>query len=262
VTERAAGGPPRVSPLRLMGLGAVLSASCALATGQPAANRIGGDLPSAPAPAPAAARAADAGLAPTVAYSGRLGKRALLVIDGQPRTLAVGESAEGVRLLALRDDDSADVQIAGRRARLRLGAAPVALVAGAQATPAALAAGHRVVLEADTGGHFVSDGSINGNSTRFMVDTGATLVALSQTEADRLGIAFRDAPRGTAATANGEVPVHRVRLASVRVGSLEVPMVDAVVLPAAMPHVLLGNSFLGRVRMNRDGERMTLERRP
>lgn len=212
---------------------------------------------------PAAVSPAAAAVAPPpVAYSGRLGNRALLVIDGQPRTLAVGESADGVRLLALRDDGTADVSIGGRRTMLRLGAAPVSVVPGNPPPSAALAAGRRVVLEADAGGHFLSSGTINGQATRFMVDTGATLVALSQAEADRLGIAFRDAPRSTANTANGEVPVHRIRLDSVRVGTLEVAMVDAVVLPAAMPHVLLGNSFLGRVQMNRDGPRMTLERRP
>jgi aspartyl protease family protein len=50
-------------------------------------------------------------------------------------------------------------------------------------------------------------------------------------------------------------------LASVRVGDVEVPNVEAVVMPAAMPHVLLGNSFLTRFSMKRDADTMRLERR-
>jgi aspartyl protease family protein len=94
-----------------------------------------------------------------------------------------------------------------------------------------------------------------------MVDTGATVVALSQTEAERIGLAWREAPRAMTQTANGPVPVHRVSLNAVRVGEVEVHNVDAVVMPAQMPYVLLGNSFLGRFQMRRDNDVLRLERR-
>jgi aspartyl protease family protein len=202
------------------------------------------------------AKAASTPALPSVAFNGRLGERALLVINGQPRTMAVGDTVDGVRLVAVRAD-VAEVSMGRERLTLRLGAAPVNL--GGAATPGT---GSRVVLTADTGGHFVGSGQVNGRPTRFLVDTGATLVAISQAEADRLGIAFRDAPRDIARTANGDVPVHRVVLQSVRLGDVQLPMVDAVVLPAAMDHVLLGNSFLRRFQMTRSGDQMTLERRP
>ena len=57
------------------------------------------------------------------------------------------------------------------------------------------------------------------------------------------------------------MPVFALTLASVRVGDVEVPNVEAVVMPAAMPHVLLGNSFLTRFTMKREADTMRLERR-
>lgn len=198
---------------------------------------------------------------PTVTLAGRFGDRALLVIDGRTRTVAPGQTVDGVRLLSLQADGSADVTVQGRRLILRIGGAPARVdgAAGADGTEAARSA-PRVVLTVDAGGHYIGDGAINGRPVRFMVDTGASLVALSQAQADRIGLAFRNAPRGLANTANGEVPAHRVRLDSVKLGLLEVSGVEAVVLPGALPHVLLGNSFLGRLRMTQADGRLTLER--
>jgi aspartyl protease family protein len=57
------------------------------------------------------------------------------------------------------------------------------------------------------------------------------------------------------------VPVHRLSLRAVRVGEVEVANVDAMVIPAQMPYILLGNSFLGRFQMRRDSDVLRLERR-
>jgi aspartyl protease family protein len=62
-------------------------------------------------------------------------------------------------------------------------------------------------------------------------------------------------------TANGAVPTWQIKLPSVRIGDVEVRDVDASVLPADMPFILLGNSFLDRFQMKRENEQMTLERR-
>ena len=191
-----------------------------------------------------------------MALSGSLGSKALLVINGVPRTLAVGESADGVRLLSMRGD-VADVSVNGQRSTLRLGAAPVNL-SGAP-TPGA---GTRIVLTADRGGHFLANGSVNGRVARFMVDTGATMVAMSQRDAERIGLNFQNAPQGMVRTANGDVPAHKVMLDSVRIGDVLVRSVDAVVLPASMDHVLLGNSFLTRFQMKRENDVLTLDRKP
>ncbi|MDP3084544.1 MAG: retropepsin-like aspartic protease, partial [Rubrivivax sp.] len=97
---------------------------------------------------------------------------------------------------------------------------------------------------------------------RFMVDTGATVVALSRADAERFGIDWRQSEPGMTQTANGAVAVHRIMLARVRVGEVELAQVAAVIVPAAMPHVLLGNSFLSRLQMRRDNDVMRLELRP
>jgi len=196
-----------------------------------------------------------AAAAQTLALAGSLGSKALLVIDGQPQTLAVGQSAMGVTLLQFAGEQAV-VQRGGSTLTLRLGGAPARL----SGTPAAAGA-QEIVLPVGLGGHYTSPGAINGRPVQFMVDTGATVVALSQADAERIGLDYRSAPRGYTQTANGPVPVHRVSLNAVRVGEVEVANVDAIVMPAQMPYVLLGNSFLGRFQMRRDNDVLRLEKR-
>lgn len=195
-------------------------------------------------------------LAQPVQFAGQMGAKALLVIGGQPKALAVGESHAGVKLLSAQGG-VAEIERDGQRLTLRLGEAPVALAAGAPA-----AAGREVVFSADAAGHFVAEGAVNGRTTRFLVDTGATAVTLSQTEADRLGLDWRRAPRAQATTANGAVPASVITLNSVRVGEVTVSSVPAIVLPAQLPYVLLGNTFLSRFQMRRDNDVMRLELKP
>ena len=199
---------------------------------------------------------AQSGASTSVSLSGRMGSKALLVINGSPRPVAVGSTEQGVKLVSL-GTDSAVVEVDGRRQSLLLGATPSNL--GGAATPGS---GTSIVLSMGSGGHFTTTGSINGRPVQFMIDTGASVVAMSQDEADRIGLRYRDSPRGLAHTANGSVPVQSARLASVRIGDVLVYDVDAVVMPAQMNHVLLGNSFLGRFKMKRDHDIMTLEKRP
>jgi aspartyl protease family protein len=194
--------------------------------------------------------------AQSVTFAGHMGTKALLVIDGQPHTLAVGQTASGVTLLQL-SAEQAVVQRGAARTTLLLGAAPARLAG----TPVARTDAQEIVLPAGPGGHFMTTGAINGRVVQFMVDTGATVVALSQSEAERIGLDWRNAPRALTQTANGPVPVYRVSLNTVRVGEVEVGNIDAVVVPAPMPYVLLGNSFLGRFQMRRDNDLMRLEKR-
>jgi aspartyl protease family protein len=193
--------------------------------------------------------------AQTVVLAGRMGERALLVIAGRPRTLAVGETADGVKLLRW-VDDSADVEHRGRTERLRVGATPAQLGGTPLASPA-----REVVITAGPGGHFTATGAINGQAVSFLVDTGATLVSLGQDQAERLGIDLRTARPAVTQTANGPVPVQLVTLNTVRVGELELSNVGAALMPGPMPMVLLGNSFLARLQMRRDNDVMRLERR-
>lgn len=190
-----------------------------------------------------------------VLLAGRMGDRALLLVDGERHILAVGQSAAGVRLLRWQGEEAL-LEAGGRTLALRVGASPAQLGAAAAAAPA-----REIVIPAGPGGHFVAQGAINGQAVQFMVDTGATLVAMSQGEARRLGLDLRNARSGMAQTAGGAVPSQLLTLSSVRVGGIELRQVEAVVLPTAMPYVLLGNSFLARLQMRRENDLMRLELR-
>jgi aspartyl protease family protein len=114
------------------------------------------------------------------------------------------------------------------------------------------------VLTADGSGHFVTTGSINGTTVRFLVDTGATMISLGASEARRIGI---DASKGQSAvvnTANGQARWFVSSWIRVRVGEIVVNNVDALVHQQDMPLTLLGMSFLNRMEMQRDGQTMTL----
>jgi len=148
------------------------------------------------------------------------------------------------------------VSVGGRSTLLRLGA-PVRVGGGAGMANAP----REIVITAGPGGHFASAGTINGKTVQFMVDTGATAIAMSQSEANRIGLDWQRGRRALTQTAGGVVPIHAVNLSSVQVGGIEVINVDAVILPTDMPMVLLGNSFLSRFSMRRDNDVMRLEKR-
>jgi len=96
---------------------------------------------------------------------------------------------------------------------------------------------------------------------QFVVDTGATSVSLGALEADRIGINYKNGDPVQLSTANGNSQGWRVRLGSVRIGDVELSGVEAVITPAPMPYVLLGNSFLTQFQMTRINDQMVLERR-
>ncbi|ETR78242.1 peptidase [Afipia sp. P52-10] len=102
----------------------------------------------------------------------------------------------------------------------------------------------------DARGHFQTDGRVDGRRIGFMVDTGASVIALNESSAAQLGIRpSREDYSATVTTANGTVKAARTRLASVDVGGLEVRDVEAMVLPdTALSENLLGLSYLSRLR--------------
>ena len=194
--------------------------------------------------------------AQSVALAGMLGNKALLVVNGTaPKTVAAGETHEGVKVIST-SGDQAVVEQNGKRNTLRVGEAPVSMGASKSGGK-----GNRIVLVAGTGGHFFTAGQINGKAVQFMVDTGATSVAMGAQDAERTGINFRVGQPVMMSTANGSVQGYRIKLDSVRVGDVEVFGVDAVVSPQPMPYMLLGNSFLTRFQMLRENDQMTLTKR-
>jgi aspartyl protease family protein len=195
--------------------------------------------------------------AQTVSMAGSIGdSKALLMINGAPHTLAVGSTVKGVTLKRVMAGQ-AEIEIGGKSLLVAIGGAPASVGGGGGGG----ATGREILIAAGPGGHFVTSGQINGKPVQFMVDTGATVVAMGRQEAERLGIDWKKGQPGMGHTAAGVVTTHGVSLTSVRIGDVEVFGVNAMVLPTEMPFVLLGNSFLNRFSMRRDTNVMKLEKR-
>ncbi len=97
-------------------------------------------------------------------------------------------------------------------------------------------------------GHYWAEASVGGHQVRFLVDTGASAVALTPEDAQRLGIDPNTLTYAyTVTTASGHAPAARVQLASVAVAGAEVDNVDAYVIQSGLEHSLLGMSYLGRL---------------
>jgi aspartyl protease family protein len=196
------------------------------------------------------------GAAADVALIGVIGdKAAVLAVDGgDPKTVKVGQSWRGITVLTV-EHDQATIEVEGRKRVLQRGV----LYRNADGS----ASGHgKATLAADPRGHFYIDGAVNRVPVRFMVDTGATMVSLPQSDAERLGIDYRAGQRGKTRTANGLATVYLVKLDSIRIGQIELHNVDGLVVEGAgLDQALLGMSFLNRVSMQRDGATMTLIQR-
>jgi aspartyl protease family protein len=102
----------------------------------------------------------------------------------------------------------------------------------------------------DVRGHFLTEGRIDGQRIAFMVDTGASVVALNESSAARFGLRpSRGDYNAMVTTANGTIKAARTRLAMVDVGGLVVRDVEAMVLPdQALSENLLGLSFLSKLK--------------
>jgi aspartyl protease family protein len=203
----------------------------------------------------ALAGACGAAAAQSVTMTGSMGSKALLVIDGKTYTAGAGTTVQGVKVISVRSDQAV-IELNGERQTLVLGATQMNL--GGAGVPTA---SQRIVLTAGSGGHFHTQGTINGRIVSFVVDTGATTVSMSTTDAKRIGLKYEQGQSVNLQTANGVIQGWRVNLNSVRIGDVEVFNVEGVVADRDMPIVLLGNSFLGRFQMRRENDQMTLERR-
>jgi len=131
--------------------------------------------------------------------------------------------------------------------------APVFRAANAQAAISAANAeaargGPRAAIRKASDGHYWATGQVNGADIRFLVDTGATAVALTPADARRLGFSPHDLSYGyRVVTAAGKVRAATVRLASVSVGGARLENVDALVIEKGLDTSLLGMTYLGRL---------------
>ncbi|HYI64618.1 MAG TPA: TIGR02281 family clan AA aspartic protease [Allosphingosinicella sp.] len=141
--------------------------------------------------------------------------------------------------------------------------APPAVAAeqpGPAAAPASAQAGNGLAsreLVRDADGHFYAEAQVNGARIRFMVDTGASVVALTPADAQRAGIAL-PSERATARGAGGEVEVIPVTIERIALGPIEARSVRGAVA-AQLPVSLLGQSFMSQIgSVEIRGDRMVL----
>jgi aspartyl protease family protein len=201
----------------------------------------------------AASLLANSAHAADISVVGLFPGKAVLVVDGaSPKTYSIGNTvSDGAKLVSV-SDSSATIETNGKRQTIAIGGHVNRTGASGQGS---------ITLQADNQGHFVTQGQINGGSVRMLVDTGATLIALPGSDARRLGIDYKKGKIGYSNTANGTTQVYLVKLDTVKIGDIELNQVDAVIHETGLPIILLGNSFLNRTDMRRDGEQMTLTKR-
>jgi len=182
--------------------------------------------------------------------------RVMVMIDGKQRLLRSGDSSpEGVRLVSA-DSVGAVFEYQGRTLERRLDGRVHAAVDSPQGRD-------DVLIFRDRRGMFKTVGSINGLPVGFLVDTGASSVAMNSTQARRLGIDFRVQGEPTYVTTASDVTrAYQLKLDVVKVGAIQLRNVTAVVLDGAQPaEVLLGMSFLGRVAMINESDKLILRRK-
>jgi aspartyl protease family protein len=193
--------------------------------------------------------------APDVRVVGLFKDRAVLTIDGRQRMLRVGQtSPEGVRLVSA-DSKAAVLEIEGQQNRATLD--------GRVSARNKVRTGGEVQIRRDLAGMYSTVGSINGMPVNFLVDTGATQIAMNAAHARRLGIDYRVTGTPTAVTTASRVErAWAVTLDTVKVGDIELRNIASVILEGSQPAtILLGMSFLGQLQITNEGQLMTLRQK-
>jgi aspartyl protease family protein len=187
---------------------------------------------------------------------GLFSNKALVSINGgAPQSIAAGQTKDGVKLISA-NSEAATFMVEGKRQTLKMGqAASVAGTGGSQNNDP-------VNLYADSRGHFTGNLTINGASLKYLVDTGATSVAMNSGDAKFAKIDYEKGEKSFSSTANGVVPIYLVKLNTVKIGTITLNNVEAAVIEGGSPSVvLLGMSALNRLDMKRDNSIMTLTKK-
>ncbi len=187
-----------------------------------------------------------------IEVQGLFANKAVLLIDGVRHILAVGKtSPEGVKLISA-SSRGAVLEIDGQQKQYNLG--------NTVSTAFAARKTQKETIYKSAGGMYMTFGSINGRSVRFLVDTGASAIAMNVNQAKQLGIRYEKIGKPAhVSTASGFTKAYRVQLKSVSVGSITQKNVEAFVIDGNHPGpVLLGMTFLGRLGVEHAGNAMTL----
>ncbi|MDX1914729.1 MAG: TIGR02281 family clan AA aspartic protease [Methylophilus sp.] len=184
------------------------------------------------------------------------GKAVVIIDGGAPQTMMAGQTKGAVKLVSA-DSQKATFLIDGATRELGMGQG--VSVGGASDAGKGDAP---VRLYADSAGQFVGNLSINGASMKYVVDTGATTVAMNSADAKRARINYLSGDKSIATTAGGPVEAYRVKLNTLKIGTIVLNNVDAAVIEGGYPEVvLLGSTALTRLEMKRENSTMTLTKK-
>jgi aspartyl protease family protein len=176
--------------------------------------------------------------------------RAVLRIPGAEVLLKVGETKQGITLLAA-DANRAHLQYLGQEYELSLSDRVAGTFQRAENV--------QMVVTSDEYHQYHVTGAVNGQFTSFLVDTGASVVAISSTNAKGMGIEYGDGEKGVVYTAQGSTESYFVNLDVVVVGGITAHNVPGAIIEGDYPvEPLLGMSFLRRVRMEENRGVLTL----
>lgn len=182
--------------------------------------------------------------------------KVVVEIDGKRRVISSGKtSPEGVTLISA-DSKQAVLEVDGVRNTYELGTR----IGNKFTTPVA---DKTVTITPDAQGMYWVNGSINGFQVKFVVDTGATLISMNEYHARRIGLDFKlEGEQALSSTASGLDKIYIVDLKKVKVGEIELTNIKGAVHQGSFPQViLLGNSFLNRVDMQRKGRIFQLQKK-
>ncbi len=179
--------------------------------------------------------------------------KAMINIDEQQHLLKVGgPGVLGVKLISA-TSKYAELEIDGKRNKYTLGNRVKASYQKQVKK--------KVLIYKDSYGVFKTTGSINGYTVDFIVDTGATSIAINSETARRLGLEYKLKGEDTfVSTASGTEHAYSMNLDRVKVGDIVLRNINAVILEGSNPtKPLLGMSFLGRLKMINEGQVLSLE---
>jgi aspartyl protease family protein len=181
--------------------------------------------------------------------------KAMLVIDGNRQILKKGQtSKEGVTLISS-DSELVVLELHGKQKKFKLGSE-------ISTSFKKVEPGREVVIWKDEYDMFRAHGSIDNYSIKFLIDTGASSIALNSNQAKRMGLKYKKGTPMNASTASGIAKGYRVSLNKVKIAHIQLYNVEAIVLEGSFPtEALLGQSFLSRLHMTRDGDKMKLRKK-
>lgn len=186
---------------------------------------------------------------------------AIVLIDGKRRILRPGRtSPEGIQLISANNDEAV-LEFNGEQKRYTLGSR---ITTQQNNSIEKTEANNRyIIIAPDSYGMYAINGTINRFSVNFLVDTGATYIAMNKNVAKRIGIDYKlEGTEVRMSTASGIDKAYQIKLDRVKIGDIELRDVDATVTDSDFPDItLLGNSFLNRLNMSRDGRVLKLEKK-